>query len=68
VIESLAYYLELTSVDEKACARLKQIQAMVSEVNRILERAVDAGRELEIESAPVEESQFRFGSRGLECR
>jgi nitrogen-specific signal transduction histidine kinase len=50
VIECLAYYLELISVDEKVCARLQQIQAMVSEVNRILERANDGGADCRIES------------------
>ena len=39
VIESLAYCLELTSADEKACAHVRRIQAMVSQANRILERA-----------------------------
>ncbi len=38
VIESLAYYLELTSSDEKVCTHLERIQAMVLEANRILER------------------------------
>jgi hypothetical protein len=39
VIESLAYYLELTSTDEKVSAHLRRIQLMVLQVNRILERA-----------------------------
>ena len=38
VIESLAYYLELTSTDESASVHLKRIQAMVLKVSRILER------------------------------
>ena len=38
VIEALAYYLEITSGDEKVCAHLQRIQAMVSEANCILER------------------------------
>ena len=38
VIESLAYYLELTSQDEKVSAHLERIQLMVSQVHRILER------------------------------
>ena len=38
VIESLAYYLELTSTDEKVNAHLRRIQLMVLQVNRILER------------------------------
>ncbi|MBV9295061.1 MAG: hypothetical protein JO145_05765 [Acidobacteriaceae bacterium] len=38
VIESLAYYLELTSSDEKVCRHLQRIQSMVVEANRILER------------------------------
>jgi signal transduction histidine kinase len=36
VIESLAYYLELTSKDDGACAHLRQIQSMVHQANRIL--------------------------------
>jgi signal transduction histidine kinase len=36
VIESLAYYLELTSKDEGACVHLRQIQSMVCRANRIL--------------------------------
>jgi len=36
VIESLAYYLELTSQDAKACRHLQQIQAMVLRANQIL--------------------------------
>ncbi len=38
VIESLAYYLELTSPDEKVSAQLRKIQAMVFEAHTILER------------------------------
>ena len=40
VIESLAYYLELTSKDEGACVHLQQIQSMVRRANRILAEAV----------------------------
>ena len=36
VIESLAYFLELTSEDDKACRHLQQIQAMVLQTNQIL--------------------------------
>lgn len=38
VIESLAYYLELTSADESVSAHLKRIQLMVLQANRIIER------------------------------
>jgi signal transduction histidine kinase len=38
-IESLAYYLELTSKDEKAIGHLRRIQTMVLESNRILLKA-----------------------------
>jgi nitrogen-specific signal transduction histidine kinase len=41
VIEALAYYLELTLSDEAASAHAKRIQAMVSQVSHILERASD---------------------------
>lgn len=40
VIESLAYYLELTSKDQGACVHLQQIQAMVRRANRILSEAL----------------------------
>ncbi len=39
VIESLAYYLELTVPDEKVRFHLERIQAMVAQTNRILEHA-----------------------------
>lgn len=46
IIDSLAYYLELTATDEKCCTHLQQIRAMVSQVNRILEHASHSQREL----------------------
>lgn len=48
VIDSLAYYLELTAVDERFYAHLEQIRAMVSQANRILERASISRQELPI--------------------
>lgn len=39
VIESLAYYLELTSTDNKTCTYLRQIRAMVCQANQILGQA-----------------------------
>jgi signal transduction histidine kinase len=42
VIESLAYYLELTSSDERVSAHLQRIQAMVLQANRILDRSCAA--------------------------
>ena len=39
VIESLAYYLELTTKDHNACSHLQQIQAMVEQANRILSKS-----------------------------
>ena len=36
VIESLAYYLELTAADPSTAGHLRKIQAMVWEANRIL--------------------------------
>ena len=50
VIESLAYYLELTSTDEKVCAHLQRIQTMISEANSILERSFAARRDLVLET------------------
>lgn len=38
VIESLAYCLELTASEERVRAHLQRIQAMVGQVNGILER------------------------------
>ena len=48
VIDSLAYYLELTSADEKTCRHLEQIRAMVLQANGILERASGTVREIPI--------------------
>jgi signal transduction histidine kinase len=48
VIDSLAYYLELTAADEKIYAHLEQIRAMVSQANRILERAASTRQEMPI--------------------
>ena len=39
-IESLAYYLEMTAVDDHMCRHLRRIRAMVFEANQILEHAV----------------------------
>ena len=39
VIDSLAYYLELTSRDERVCIHLQQIQMMVQQASRILTEA-----------------------------
>lgn len=38
-IEALAYYLELTSTDEKTRYQAQQIQVMVNKANRILSNA-----------------------------
>jgi hypothetical protein len=38
-IESLAYYLELTTEDDQICRHLRQIRLMVDRANRILEQA-----------------------------
>ena len=46
VIDSLAYYLELTAADEQICAHLEKIRAMVSQANGILERASSSVPEL----------------------
>ena len=46
VIDSLAYYLELTSPNDEFRTHLQKIQAMVFEANSILERARVGGREL----------------------
>jgi signal transduction histidine kinase len=50
VIDSLAYYLELTAADETICEHLEQIRAMVSQANRILERASSTRQETTIGS------------------
>lgn len=42
VIESLAYYLELISVDDGASVHLRRIQAMVAKANGILERTCES--------------------------
>ena len=38
VIETLAYYLEITSPDQKVCGHLRHIQAMVAQANTILDQ------------------------------
>jgi len=38
-IESLAYYLEITTDDDEVCHHLKQIRSMVGRASRILEHA-----------------------------
>jgi nitrogen-specific signal transduction histidine kinase len=43
VIESLAYFLELTSTDEQLSAHAQRIQAMVLQANSILQRHCTAG-------------------------
>ncbi len=42
VIESLAFYLEITSLDQQVCERLQKIQAMVVRANQILQRSAAA--------------------------
>jgi signal transduction histidine kinase len=39
VIESLAYYLEMTSTDDVAASHLRRIQAMVMQANCVLSNA-----------------------------
>lgn len=51
VIETLAYYLEITSTDENVRTHLKKIQAMVFEANRILEHAFIPPNESAVETA-----------------
>ena len=41
VIETLAYYLEMTSSDDRVCAHLQKIQAMVLRANQILQKTED---------------------------
>jgi signal transduction histidine kinase len=48
VIDSLAYYLELTAADDKSSVHLERIRAMVAQANRILERASATEPELPI--------------------
>jgi signal transduction histidine kinase len=48
VIDSLAYYLELTAPDERLYAHLQQIRAMVSQANCILERAARPRQDLPV--------------------
>ena len=38
VIESIAYFLEITAEDEQLCGHMQRIQAMVLQANHILER------------------------------
>jgi len=56
IIDSLAYYLELTSADEKTCTHLGRIRAMVSQANGILERASGTHHEMPIGNRYLSES------------
>lgn len=38
VIESIAYFVQITADDEQLCGHMQRIQAMLFEANRILER------------------------------
>ena len=51
VIESLAYYLELVSVDDGASVHLRRIQAMVAQANAILERNCESPEALALVAA-----------------
>jgi hypothetical protein len=46
IIDSLAYYLELTADDERTHTYLERIRAMVSQANGILERVSNPRPEL----------------------
>jgi signal transduction histidine kinase len=41
-IESLAYFLEITAVDDRVRGHLQRIQAMVSRAHGILDRSLDS--------------------------
>jgi len=41
-IESLAYYLEMTSADDQVCTHLQRIREMVDRASRILDHAAAA--------------------------
>jgi signal transduction histidine kinase len=43
IIESIAYFLELTAEDEQLCSHLQRIQAMVLRANAILDQQCGAG-------------------------
>jgi signal transduction histidine kinase len=53
VIESLAYYLELTATDRRNSIHLERIRAMVAETNYILERASLVQPELAIRTTHI---------------
>lgn len=43
-IDALAYFLELTSLDEQACTQLQRIRSMVVQANRILEQSAKSSK------------------------
>ena len=43
VIESLTYFIELTTTDEKIAPRLEHIQCMLAKVHHMLENASERG-------------------------
>jgi hypothetical protein len=42
IIETIAYYLELTGPGETVCVHLERIRAMVAEANKILDRTAES--------------------------
>lgn len=54
-IDSLAYFLELTCIDDQACTQLERIRSMVAQANRILEQSAKSGRRdpLQIRNGPA---------------
>jgi nitrogen-specific signal transduction histidine kinase len=56
VIDSLAYYLELTASNDKCCTHLQQIRAMVNKANCILERASAVEPEMALQGSFLKDS------------
>ena len=51
VIESIAYFLEITAESDRLRGHMQRIQAMVLEANRILEQASNGGVEKAMSAA-----------------
>jgi signal transduction histidine kinase len=51
VIESVAYFLEITAENDQLRGHMQRMQAMVLEANRILQQAVHGGAEKAMEAA-----------------
>jgi hypothetical protein len=51
VVESIAYFVEITADNEQLCGHMQRIQAMILQANHILEQALGGGTEKAFQAA-----------------